>query len=152
MRKSITITKASWGGHYVEVANETGGFLKEYATTKKITDYDEAQIAQVAKIIDVDVSLLNTAIENAKIGKSKSTGLRGDLGPCLCGCGGNLQKRGKKFMNGHYNTFVQKLRKSLRADSTKEDRDWAKARMLEAGFTERNLFVGGKLPKEVILD
>jgi hypothetical protein len=46
---------------------------------------------------------------------------------------------------------VKKLRDCLRAGAKKQDRDWALLKMQELKFTERNLFVGGLLPKGVTL-
>ena len=155
MRKSITITKTPWGGHHVEITSDTGAFLKEYDTTKKITEYTDEQLIRVAEIISVDIELLRTAVSNAKAGKfSKTTSEaepRTDLGCCQCGCGSYLQKTGAKFIEGHYNVLVKKLRNSLKADSPEKDRKWAKNKMKEIQFTERNLYVGGELPKGVIL-
>jgi len=155
MRKCITITRAPWGGHHLEVSSETGAFLKDYDTTKKITEYNDDQLLKVASIIDVDVELLKAAVSNARLGKIKKTSSktepRTDLGFCFCGCGEYLQKKNAKFLDGHYNVLVKKLRDCLKADSSKEDREWAKAQMQKAQFTERNLYVGGKLPKGVIL-
>lgn len=157
MGKRLIITKTSWGGHHLEVQSETGAMIKEYATTKKITNYDDEQLLKVAEIIDVDIELLKKTVEKAKHGGKAETrnGIsathRTDCGQCSCGCGEYLQKQGKKFIEGHYNILVKKLRDSLRKDSPKESREWAKNKMQEIGFTERNLFVGGSLPKGVVL-
>lgn len=152
MTKKIKVLKMPWGGYEIQIFSDTGAFIRDFRTSRKLSNYSDEELDRIAKILDIKRELLNKAVQQT-INNSikKIVKYREDLGVCGCGCGEHLQKKGKKFVKNHYNLIVKEIRDCLKTGATKQDRDWAISKMQELQFSEKNLYVGGKLPKGVKL-
>lgn len=150
MTKRLIVTKTAWGGHQIEVYLG-GAFIRVYRTTFRLSRYSDEYIDKLAKLLEIPKKLIDRAVQlTLKNTVKKTVQYREDLGICSCGCEEHMQKKGKRFLPNHYNLLVKKLRDNLKKNN-KEDREWALDKMKELNFTERNLYVGGKLPKGVKL-